>query len=76
MNIEQQWDTALAVFGVGRMGSFSSYQSKEYGEPDDKQVSGRVEVNKLEVGQSHRGDHPEHDTENAAHNGTGDGEEK
>ena len=56
--------------------SKSTNQRKEDGESEHKQVAGGVEVDKLEVGQTHGGDHPEHDAEDAANYRARDGEEQ
>ena len=53
-----------------------SHQGKENWEPDNKQVPGWVEINKLEVGQPDSRDDAKHDAENAANDGLRDGQEK
>ena len=45
-----------------------TYQCKEYGESEDEEVPGWVEIDELEVGQPHGRDHSEHDAEDATHN--------
>ena len=55
---------------------FVPHQREKERKSEDKQIPGRVQVDKLQVWEAHGGNHAEHDKEDAADDGVGYGEEE
>ena len=80
--LEQHSDDLIKLITAGDdkvrilLDPLRQHQGEEERESEDEEVPGGVEVNELEVGETHSSDHTKHHTEDAANNGTGDGEKQ